>query len=418
MCHWWMLLMLVALMGCGWWWHFSLDPNADSSLVQIRFETKSVSNQVRLNRIKPKTRVQVSPVPAPPPCRQHARCSLDRQQGRCSFFRNQDYGRGKWLPALDTRTMASKDPRPWLRDHAYAYQEACDQRTFEAHIQGTTGCQAPGKLRNLLQYQWFPDACSLLPWDPSSFSRHLLPGRVILFMGDSLMRQMFNSMRFLLQEEWLDPWEALHNRLGNEVFHTRDNVTLIFEWSKYFVDERVFRREHRLWLNGTAGWPRRIREEQVDVVVMNVGHHWQRLDPEFKLYLPMVSMVTKYLKKHFKGDLVVFRTSSLGHYHCDTDPKLKRPLEKHDLYDPETDTFNWRKPGIWELEWKTAMRDHGLSDKFVYLNVSNAGLRPDGLVEWKQRSYGKVNDCLHWCLPGIPGTYNVIVFSAYHSCIL
>jgi hypothetical protein len=48
---------------------------------------------------------------------------------------------------------------------------------------------------------------------------------------------------------------------------------------------------------------------------------------------------------------------------------------------------------------------------FVYLNVSMSNDRADGHLIWKMVDNVKKYDCLHWCLPGVPDHWNLLLYN-------
>jgi hypothetical protein len=162
-----------------------------------------------------------------------------------------------------------------------------------------------------VQYQWFPSQCALHEFDATRLD-DVMRNRTIVFMGDSLMRQMFNSWRFLNREIWADASEALQEE--PERWTTANGGTVAFEWTKYLIDDLVFT------ANGTItppldGWTKSVRH--ADVVVFNVGHHWHKIDEPFDAYDRMMDRVLSEFEAAFRGKLLVFRTSTPGHYGCD-----------------------------------------------------------------------------------------------------
>jgi hypothetical protein len=110
----------------------------------------------------------------------------------------------------------------------------------------------------------------------------------------------------------------------------------------------------------------------------------------------------------FKGAVIVFRTSTPGHYGCN---RYDTPIDNVPVLNASNDRYNWRKPIAAELEWQNAFAQTRLADNFHYLNVSMSIYRPDAHAEFKLRNNRTSEDCLHWCLPGIPDTWNHLLYN-------
>lgn len=320
-------------------------------------------------------------------CSHHLGCS-NTDLPACDF-QGQTYLEGEWTDAL-------RSPAKGL----YDYQPQCDSGKFRCHIASPNGC--PAKSPSINRYQWIPKRCSLQNFDPVAIDNQLGGGQTILFIGDSLMRQQFNSWRFLMRPVWQSEEDALRNE--PEEFSTVAGNRFVFEWAKYLVDESVFAEKHQLTLRtNRKGWPKRLIEEKIDYVVMNVGHHWHKLDKQFGQYEAMVQKVLRYFKEHFRGKRLIFRTSTPGHYECQQSDLSGAPIDYVPPLTEDNDPFNWRKPIRADLLWAKEATRMGLSGKFRYLNVSHSIYRSDAHVEYKIRSGKQTVDCLHWCLPGVPG---------------
>lgn len=346
--------------------------------------------------------------PAAPECKHHLGCSNDNMP-KCDFA-NQNYLDGEWSRALPAPgSLMSIDNDPVL----YQYQDACDSNKFRCHIASPNGC--PQKSEHLTSFQWIPKHCSLRSFDAGLLDRRL-GGRTIMFVGDSLMRQQFNSWRFLLRSVWSSEEDALRN--DPEEFKTVGGNRFLFDWSKFLVDEKKYSqkdpKQQRLeLLLSRDGWARKLMREPIDVIIMNVGHHWHKFDREFGRYNEMLTLVLNHIQRYFKGDSLVFRTSTPGHYDCFNEELRSQPIDYVPPLNSTNDPFNWRKPIKADLLWQKEAEIRGLGRVFQYLNVSHSIYRSDAHVEYKIRQDRRIEDCLHWCLPGVPGTCASIVTDSF-----
>jgi hypothetical protein len=340
-------------------------------------------------------------------CSRHLSCinSTDEQlKPKCSFQGSTfDYLNGLWLPVLhfDKSVPALEH----LSKYAYLYQDDCDSgKQLRCHIAGDTACRK--KSLDILKYQWIPNSCILEPFNPDHFGQ-LLRDKTVLFVGDSLMRQQYNSLRFLLG------YQVHDTSLQPECFTLSGGTRFCFLWSKYLVNAQEILKQsdildtNALLLNET--WFNILTNEKIDYMIMSVGHHWHKIDKHFEKYDATVRAVLQYLKNNFKGKAVYYRTSSSGHYGCDK-PEKSQILSQQQSYTRRIDRYRWQIPIQKEVIWHETASELGLSF-FKVLNISNTNLRPDGHIEYKIRK-NIVEDCLHWCLPGIPDFWNLFLYNA------
>ncbi len=327
------------------------------------------------------------------------------QLPRCNFSNHQyTYLEGQWKDALSPlfpETFTNQSRSEWLERFAYNYQDKCNAETFRCHVYEPNNCRIHAL--DIVKYQWIPRNCYLEDFDPLRVDR-AMRNKTVLFIGDSLMRQQFNSWRFLMRSVWADKKEAMYE----EQFHTVNGAHYIFAWGKFLAADR----EERLLMTGDAavdpdmGWAQLLLDpnQRVDVVMMNVGHHWHKADTNFDHYTAMIDSVLDYLKQHFEGRRIIFRTSAVGHYGCGEDgDMLSRPIDVAPVLQESTDKYNWRKPIVHERVWMQRAELQGLDDRFLFLNVSQSQNRPDAHQEYNIRNGRRGIDCLHWCLPGVPG---------------
>jgi hypothetical protein len=182
------------------------------------------------------------------------------------------YTNGKWIKVRN---------RTDLKLLAYEYQDLCNaEHEFPCHVKEPNQCRP--KAEKLMTYEWIPDSCKLDRFDSKRFAESLA-NKTVLYVGDSLMRQMFNSMRFLMRDQLQ---EASRGRL--EQLITKYGGRFIFGWSRFLIDEGVFEEKGKLQVK--SGWLSLL--PAVDMIVFNVGHHWHKIDKQFRLYNQMVKLAS------------------------------------------------------------------------------------------------------------------------------
>lgn len=119
----------------------------------------------------------------------------------------------------------------FLRWWSYDYTPHCAGKYARCHITQPNEC-----IKNSI------DIASMWRWVPSCLMADFVPDRVdalyaqhnasIYFVGDSLSRQMFNSLKMLMQGVVVNV-DMSERGLKSETFTTIRNNTVHFLWSKY-----------------------------------------------------------------------------------------------------------------------------------------------------------------------------------------
>lgn len=299
-----------------------------------------------------------------------------------------------------------------------------------------------------LSWNWQPRNCHLASVDGSQFDAWL-GTRLVLFVGESLMGQLFYSLLFLLGPAVAHirhfPWRgdmaqaarnasvqsACESSAGSEGDGQAIEAVLQRGGRILFVMTH-FAYLHQLQNAESAPWASHARE--ACVMLMHVGHHFRQIDASFKSYGALVRGAEASLATVLRPDSnLVLLTTNVGHRDCE---KATRPFDSprtaweqlvsggspYEWQPPnssasqattfqrfsaqslekgrERDPYDWRAPALHEVLWREVFtRSEAFAHRFRVLNVSFVEARPDGHVG-SARSLGGVVDCLHYCYPG------------------
>ncbi|KAL5704479.1 Protein trichome birefringence-like 16 [Ranunculus cassubicifolius] len=293
-------------------------------------------------------------------------------------------------------------------------------------------------------FRWQPENCRMPEFDKSTFLRRM-QGKTIAFVGDSLGRQQFQSLMCMVSGgEEID----IHNigsNYGLVKAHgavrpdgwayrfPKTNTVILYYWSATLCDLEPLnitdpKTEYAMHLDRPPAFLRKYLHT-FDVLVLNTGHHWNRgkvVGNRWVMYVDgmpntdkkiaqignakdlAIHSVVKWLDSQLNerpGLKVFFRTISPRHFMngdwntggtCDNRVPLAGGSEV--LQDESSDpviagAVNGSKVKILDITAISQLRDEG--------HISRYTIRP---VEGQQ-------DCLHWCLPGIPDTWNEILYA-------
>ncbi|XP_038890327.1 protein trichome birefringence-like 14 isoform X1 [Benincasa hispida] len=337
-----------------------------------------------------------------------------------------NYAKGKWVVDEEQPSYSGFGCKQWLSG-----MWACrlTQRTDFSYE----------KLR------WQPNNCEMERFKGSEFLKRM-QDKTLAFVGDSLGRQQFQSMMCMVTggkeeqhfvdvgEEYglvLAPGDTRPNGWAYRFPST--NTTILYYWSASLcdvepLDEKDQNTDYAMHLDRPPAFLQQYINK-FDVLVLNTGHHWNRgklkanrwvmhVDGKpnndrklamiwsaknFTIY-SIVNWVNSQLPK-YPGLKAFYRSISPRHFvggdwntggSCDN----TRPMSigKEVLQDESSDesaagAVKGTGVKILDITALSQLRDEAHISK--YSITAKAG----------------VQDCLHWCLPGVPDTWNEILFA-------
>lgn len=294
-------------------------------------------------------------------------------------------------------------------------------------------------------YRWQPEDYEMPDFSGSEFLRRM-QDKTLAFIGDSLGRQQFQSLMCMVTggEEMLEvenvgwkyglvkPRGAV--RPDGWAYRFPDtNTTILYYWSASLCGIEPFNVTDPATMSAMNldQPPAFLRKylDQFDVVVLNTGHHWNRAKLNANRWVMHVNgkpVVDRKLAeignaKNFTVNSIsrwldsqiasrpqlkaFFRTISPRHFsngdwdtggQCDNTIPLTKgnEVQQEESSDPVIgDAVKGTKVKLLDITAISELRDEG--------HVSHYSLKA---------SEG-INDCLHWCLPGIPDTWNELLYA-------
>ncbi|KAK7388273.1 hypothetical protein VNO78_23086 [Psophocarpus tetragonolobus] len=337
-----------------------------------------------------------------------------------------NYAKGKWVPDNNRPLYSGFGCKQWLSG-----MWACRlmQRTdFEYE-----------KLR------WQPKDCHMEEFEGSKFLRRM-QHKTLAFVGDSLGRQQFQSLMCMITggEKKLDV-EDVGKEYGLVIAggsarpngwafrFPSTNTTILYYWSASLCDVEPIdvnneQTDYAMHLDRPPAFLRQYLHK-FNVLVLNTGHHWNRgklttnrwvmhvggvPNTDRKIAViwgaknltihSVVSWVNSQLPK-YPGLKVFFRTISPRHFvggdwntggSCDNTKPMsvgKVILGEESSDENAAHAVKGTEVKLLDITALSQLRDEAHISRF------SITAKPG------------VQDCLHWCLPGVPDTWNEILFA-------
>jgi hypothetical protein len=267
-----------------------------------------------------------------------------------------------------------------------------------------------------------------------------LRNKVVAFVGDSLGRQQLQSLLCMLtrgKEEtvvtdvgtefgfFVPPGERKPNGFAHRFEAT--NTTIVFKWTVTLAFVQPLNDSGRNALH--LDRPERFLQEnldRLDVVVMNSGHHWN--GGKMKLNRYDFYVHGKPVKKSSELSRVPVAYNATVHnvvewmsaaiegtekvvYYRSLSPRHFRNGDWNTGGSCDTIRFEGEKQVQEGLRVDPNAESAVMGSNVNLLNITSLSLERGETHVSKYGGGTGGQDCLHWCLPGIPDTWNEILFA-------
>lgn len=318
----------------------------------------------------------------------------------------------------------------WVRDASYPLFLGAQC----PYVDSKATCRQNGRPdSDYEKWRWQPSGCSI----PSFNARDMLErlrGKRLMFVGDSISQSQWESMVCMLQAVIPSNKKTMISQSSLTIFKALDySASVEFFWAPFLVQLRTDSQNKRiLYLDSMES--NGIYWQGIDVLVFESSHWWQHQRWDLimdgnKLYTNMDRMVaykkalmtwTKWISANIdpKRSLVFFSTTSPKHfdprewsetnvYHC---YNQTGPVQFEGFRPPVPPQVLIVKEVVESMSFPVTLMDiTGLSQ---FRKDGHPSIYSSVLSNEEKKHPEKFGDCSHWCLPGVPDTWNELLYAS------
>ncbi|PNX98594.1 protein YLS7-like [Trifolium pratense] len=361
-----------------------------------------------------------------------------------SLAKKKNNGNNKYAELMESLMNCDFFDGEWVKDDSYPLYKP---GSCSSIIDEQFNCIRNGRPdKDYQKYKWKPKGCTLPRLDGHKLL-DLLRGKRLVFVGDSLNRNMWESLICVLRNSVKNK-KKVYEANGRVHFRGEASYSFIFKDYNFSVELFVSPFLVQEWempdKNGTKKETLRLdlvgqssdQYKDADIIVFNTGHWWthdktskgkgyyqegSHVYDELNVLEAFRRAITTWgkwvdAKVNPSKSLVLFRGYSASHF-------SGGQWNSGGACDHETAPIDNEK---YLTEYPPKMRVLEKVLKYMktpvsYLNITRmTDFRKDGhpsvyrkqnLSPEERKSPLRYQDCSHWCLPGVPDAWNEILYA-------
>ncbi|KAL9661972.1 hypothetical protein QQ045_019801 [Rhodiola kirilowii] len=289
-------------------------------------------------------------------------------------------------------------------------------------------CVANGRPDQLyLKFEWMPKSCSLPRFDASRFLNEF-KGKKIMFVGDSLSLNQWESLNCMLHSALPHtPYTLVRYDTLSTFTFLEYNVSISFSRNAYLVDLTKYNSIRVLKLDSVGSgrlW------ETSDVLIFNTWHWWLHSgNKQVWDFVTDGEKVTKDMNRLAAYEIALNTWAKWVEANINTN---KTKLFFQGVSPDHINASEWLQPGldrcVGQVKPLRGSRYPGghhpaqvvlkkvlykMRNKVHLLDITTLSqLRVDGHPSLYVNTAHKYADCAHWCLGGVPDTWNELLYAS------
>ncbi|KAM6590519.1 protein trichome birefringence-like 14 [Cannabis sativa] len=347
------------------------------------------------------------------------------------------------VPSLSTKKVCNFAKGRWEKDNERPLYSGFDCKQWLSEM---WACRLTQRTDfSYEKYRWQPENCETSKFERSSFLRRM-QDKTIAFIGDSLGRQQFQSLMCMASGGLYSPEvENVGKQYGLVKARgairpdgwayrfPKTNTTILYYWSASLSDLVPLDAKDRasdvaMHLDRPPAFLRKYLH-RFHVLVLNTGHHWNRGKLNANRWVMYVDGKPNADRKRAEiGNAKNFTVHSIARWvdsQLPSHPNLKAFFRT--ISPRHFSNGDWNTGGSCDntspLSGGSEVVNDGSKDPIVEDAVKGTNvkllditalseLRDEGHISrYSIRGTTGINDCLHWCLPGIPDAWNELLIA-------
>ncbi|KAA8517395.1 hypothetical protein F0562_017688 [Nyssa sinensis] len=317
------------------------------------------------------------------------------------------------------------------------------------YIDRQFACVKNGRLDSeYLHWEWQPDDCTLPRFNPK-IALQKLRGKRLMFVGDSLQRNQWES--FVCLVESIIPKDQKSMRLGrsHSVFKAKGyNATIEFYWAPFLVEsnsdipikvdpkERILRvdsvskhAEHWIGVdilvfNTYVWWMSGLRIKSLWGLFANGEEGFEELDAAVAYRIGLKTWANWVDSTIDPNRTRVFFTTMSPTHQRSADWNNKDGIKCYNETKPVMKKWHWGTGSDKQIMTVVANIVDKMKVPVTVINITQLSeyrvdahssvyteLQGELLTDEQKADPLHYADCIHWCLPGVPDTWNQILLA-------